>query len=198
MSVDLKDAIDASYLDNEGAEKHLRGYGYNLDHLLSDHESKVFYHPQQDKLIISYRGTSNLDDIKTDGSLAIGKLKETDRYNRSKKTYDEAKKKYNKKEATITGHSLGGSLASAIGNDDDFIHTYNKGRNLSNETKNKKNEKSYKTNHDVVSILDNQAQIIPNKNSYYGFSYFVPSFLKPLKVVDDHGTHNLRDRNIFV
>ena len=123
--VDLRTVLDQSYIDPNGRDKMLGDYVY--DYELSNKEDAVYHNPKDNKLLIAYRGTANLDDTKTDASLAFGELRNTKRYDRSIATYDNARSKYSGSKTTVVGHSLGGSLASAIGRDDDDVVSFNKG-----------------------------------------------------------------------
>ena len=114
----------------------------------------MYYHPNEKNLLISYRGTKNLlNDLPTDLAILTGNLNNTDRYKHSKDVLDKAKHKYNTS-ATIIGHSLGGSLASSLGDDRDKIITFNKGAGLLHQPHQAKhNETAYRVNGDIVSSL---------------------------------------------
>lgn len=194
MSVDLYDALNQTYLDKNGRSKHMGSYVY--DNSLSNDEDMVYHDPINNKLLIGYRGTSNLDDLTTDKHLAIGQIRSTDRYKRSSDTHRRAKEKYNPKNTTLVGHSLGGSLSSAIGDDNDEIVSYNKGSGLlGNSTKTKNNERSYRMQNDYVSLLDSKGKTFrnPKKNT---LSYFFKPWI--LKRVDDHSIEHIKNKNIYV
>ena len=152
----LYDPLKSSYLNTLDAEQQMKKHNYKLDHELSNIQSKVFYNPESDNpLLITYRGTKNLiNDLQTDASIVFGQLKHTQRYKDSKDVYHKAKEKYNSN-ALLFGHSLGGSLASAVGEANDKIITYNKGSSgfIGPATQTKSNETSYRWNGDVVSAL---------------------------------------------
>ena len=151
----LKDALKASYKTKEEAEQTYNNHGYNFDKDLSNIHSRVYYHPDEKNLLISLRGTKNLlNDVPTDLAILTGNLKNTDRYKHSKEVLDKAKDKY-KTNATIIGHSAGGSLASAVNSDDrDKIITFNKGAGLLHKSNQAKlNENAYRVNGDIVSSL---------------------------------------------
>ena len=193
MSVHIKQALDQTYLDPNGRAKMLGNYIY--DNELSNDETMVYYNPNENKLLIGFRGTSNLDDVGTDASLAFGELRNTTRYDRSKSDYEKAKSKYNGSKTTLLGHSLGGSLASAIGKDDTEIITFNKGNSLipSTATKTKPNEKSYRIKGDVVSIIPDRNTKTINNKKY--INYFKPWLYNTLQY---HSTKNLQNQNIYV
>ena len=150
----LSDALKASYKTKEDAEQTYKKHGYNFDKDLSNIHSRVYYHPNEKNLLISYRGTKNLlNDLPTDLAILTGNLNNTDRYKHSKDVLDKAKHKYNTS-ATIIGHSLGGSLASSLGDDRDKIITFNKGAGLLTKPHEAKhNETAYRVNGDIVSSL---------------------------------------------
>jgi hypothetical protein len=48
--------------------------------MLSNHNQKVYYNPTERKLLYNVSGTHNISDIGTDIYLALGGLKNTNRY----------------------------------------------------------------------------------------------------------------------
>jgi hypothetical protein len=150
----LETALKASYKDKEQGEKDLAKSGYILDKQLSNIQSRVYFKPDDKKLIVSYRGTMNLiNDIPTDFAILTGTLKNTTRYKESQKVLDDAKKKYGVN-ATVIGHSLGGSLSSAVNNDkNDKIINWDKGVGIFNSNKTKSNESAYRQRGDLISLL---------------------------------------------
>jgi putative lipase involved disintegration of autophagic bodies len=85
---------------------------YQVDPHFNDDEHFVAHSGNQ--VYSSHRGTSNVDDVKTDLSLATGKLNETDRYKRSYTKSLSVLRKHRRKNVTEVGHSLGGTLADQI------------------------------------------------------------------------------------
>ncbi len=193
MSVDLQKALNETYIDKNGRDKHLGNYVYDTD--LSNDETAIYHNPMENKLLIGYRGTANLDDAKTDATLPFGELRNTKRYDRSKATYDNARSKYSGSKTTVVGHSLGGSLASAIGRDDDDIVSFNKGNSLipSSATKTKKNEKSYRIKGDLVSIVPDRNTTTINNNKYIDYLY--PWWYNRANA---HSTKHLKNSNIYI
>jgi len=61
-------------------------------------------------VIVSVRGTENIDDVVTDAGLALGKIKATKRWDRTLKDFGDLVSEFGKP-SYITGHSLGGTLA---------------------------------------------------------------------------------------
>ena len=110
----LHDVIKNSY--NKNKLKNMKGY--NLDESLSNHNQQVYYNPTKKSLLYSVAGTHNLNDAGTDFYLGIGKLKDTNRYKEADTNFKKAKSKYGVDNAKIVGHSLGGAIATYIGNPD--------------------------------------------------------------------------------
>lgn len=151
----LADALTGTYKSKNQSADMMAKDNYVFDKELSNIQSRVYFNQDNNKLLITYRGTKNwLNDIPTDFAILTGNLKETDRYKHSKDVYNKAKAKYNGSELTVAGHSLGGSLASAVGEEGDNIVTYNKGAGLFEPLgKSKSNEKSYSWSGDIISGL---------------------------------------------
>jgi len=188
----LHDAIDASYQSTNDARHRLDKQGYIMDDELSNIEEKVYNNPTTGDLLIAYRGSMNLqnDWLDTNISLLKGDLKSSERFKRSKDVYEKAKKKYKKDKITLVGDSMGGSLASAVGGDDDNILTHNKGTTYN--TTNKKNEKAYREKGDLVSILNYWT---PNTKTLNNGSFLNLGQLNPLSA---HNYKLLKNKNIFI
>lgn len=186
----LYDVIDGTY--QSGPSKHITDKNYYYDNELSNDETSIYHNPIENKLLVGHRGTKTFDDVKTDAYLAVGNIRNSDRYKRSNNTYRLAKDKYKGSQTTTFGHSLGGSLASAIGDDEDTIITYNKGANpfLGNSTTNKKNETAYRQDGDLVSLF---SKFNKNKSKTLRNNYF--SLKNPLL---SHDTKNIKNKNIYI
>jgi predicted esterase YcpF (UPF0227 family) len=74
----------------------------------------VYYHPETKHLVVNHRGTKGVYDIMTDIGLMFGQ-KSNKRFEHGKKITDEALKKYNTDNVTISGHSLGSEIARQAG-----------------------------------------------------------------------------------
>jgi hypothetical protein len=84
-----------------------------LDYQLSTEEHSVFHNTTTNETVIAYRGTTNLDDVKTDSHILMGREKNTQRYERSEAVYENTRDKYDGT-ITTTGHSLGGGISLHI------------------------------------------------------------------------------------
>ena len=152
MTVKLYDAIKSSY-GNKKSKNKILAEGYIKDKKLSSDNQKVFYNPENKKLLVNVAGTHNLKDFGTDVQLALGNLKNTSRYKEAKKVLEKAKKKYNDSDVTVTGHSLGGSIGSGITSKKDKFLGFDSGYTLGQQTRNYDGFKHYRTAGDLVSIL---------------------------------------------
>jgi predicted alpha/beta-fold hydrolase len=181
--VDLYNALNSYTDEGRGA---LAKEGYTYDYDLSNHNQQVFYNPELKKMIYNVRGTHNLDDVKTDVALALGRLQDTNRYKEARTTLQKAKEKYAPAETHITGTSLGGTIAQYIPDKTDKVYTYNKGVAIGAKTRS--NEKAYRTSGDLVSLMGwGQKHMItlPNRN-----------YLR--NVLTNHFTSNIKNKGIKI
>tara|TARA_R110002126_G_scaffold2572_2_gene14416 strand:+ start:275 stop:985 length:711 start_codon:yes stop_codon:yes gene_type:complete len=157
-------------------------------------DSEKGYWQSTKNIIISYRGTVTKQDVKTDALLAVGALKASSRF---KKDLSFAKRilKIANVPVIITGHSLGGSIATEIGRELGLkVWAYNAGvgprqavRNKTDKIacllnkKGKKCRKAKLVNHertfgDPVSILGrkgmNTKHVIPKKINVHSVDNF--------------------------
>lgn len=148
--VSLHKFLKNSYKKNKQKDEILDGY--KLDKKLSNHNNQVYFNPGNKKLIFTVTGTHNAKDWVTDIYLAAGKLKDTERYKSAHKTLRAAKTKYDVDEATVAGHSLGGTIAGYIGGENDRVVTLDKGATVGQRIR--KNEHAYRIEGDAVSSLN--------------------------------------------
>ena len=172
--MDLYENLHESYKPANEAKKNISGY--ILDDDLSDINHKVYFNKDKDRdnrLLVTYRGSSNLGDFITDGHLAFGSLRNTKRYDESADVLRKAKSKYNEDKALVTGHSLGGSISKAVARPGDKVITYNSGNGLFGSNFNVKtnNIKNYRVYGDAVSIMHNPktTKTLKNKNLIKNF-----------------------------
>ena len=191
--VRLHKALEASYMPTSQAENYLKNDGYIMDKSLSDINSKVYINPTKNNdVLLLERGSKNFlnDWLLTDIPLMMGGLKYTKRYQDEKKKYDQVRNKYKESRITLAGDSLGGSLASELGQKNDKIVTYNKGSGLGSESVNKKNERAYRELTDLVSLKS-----MLNINQPHTLVGSVSSLLNPIQA---HNINNLENREINI
>ena len=119
------------------------GKGYILDDELSNDNQQVYVNRKKNnKLLVSVTGTrpTKLQDIGTDIYLALGKLKDTNRYKEAESILEKSKKKYNKSKATIIGHSLGSTIGSYIKKPEDKFIGLDAGYTIGQPTRSKKGQ----------------------------------------------------------
>jgi hypothetical protein len=191
MSLSLHEVLKNSYADRKKQQKDLKKYGYDFDSMLSNGNQQVYYNPNDKKLLFSVTGTHNLSDWGTDAYLLAGKLKDTNRYKEADQRLKEAKQKYNVDNATVVGHSLGGTIGGYIASKGDDVYTLDKGATFGQPVK--QNENAFRTSGDVVSILDANAthmKTLDNPNISTG--------ILPVDILNAHFKDNIKDANIFL
>lgn len=189
--MNVYDVLKNSYADQEKQKSALSRYGYKYDSMLSNRDNAIYYNPTENKLLHTVAGTHRIADIGTDAYLAIGKLKDTGRYKDSHNLLLEAKHKYQPAKTVVAGTSLGGAIAGYIASGNDEVYTLNKGATIGQKVR--ANEHAYRTDGDVVSILDENSKhmkTLPNHNKSTGFL--------PLDTLKAHSVENLKNENIFI
>jgi len=82
---------------------------------IAEDEDQVAYRDDAGRVKIGIRGTSNLDDIKTDVNVLGGKrLEDTDRFKKSESFVNKIREKYKPADISLSGHSLGGGIVNAL------------------------------------------------------------------------------------
>lgn len=187
---DLHDVLQSGYefakKGKKGISKKLIDQGYVLDHELSNHNHQAYYNAKDNKLLFNVNGTHNASDWMTNAALMVGRGKNTRRYKESHRALRKAKEKYGVDEATVTGHSQGGYTAGHIASKNDHVITLDKAATFFQPIR--KNEKAYRTENDVVSIL--------NKNSKHMKTLKNPN--GPQNVIDSHDVKNIQPYHIKI
>jgi len=80
---------------------------------------KAYLDDVADTIILSVRGTTDFRDVKADASIAINRLKYSDRYVNDKSIIDQLAQRYpySKYDYYLVGHSLGGALINQLKRD---------------------------------------------------------------------------------
>jgi hypothetical protein len=80
---------------------------------------KAYLDDVADTIILSVRGTTDFRDVKADASIAVNRLKYSDRYVNDKSIIDQLAQRYpySKYDYYLVGHSLGGALINQLKRD---------------------------------------------------------------------------------
>ena len=151
-NLDLHEVLKHSYADKNKQMNAFKNKGYNYDNNLSNHNQQVYHNKATNDLIVNVTGTHNLKDVGTDLYLALGKLKDTNRYKEANNIFKQAKQKYKPTSTKVFGNSLGGTIAGYIAGRNDKVYTHNKGATIGQKMRS--NETHYRTNGDLVSLLN--------------------------------------------
>lgn len=183
MALSLYTPLKVGYTKNKKAEKNaLLPYGYYRDNQLSKPNEQVYYNPTNKKLLVNVNGTNSLSDWGTDAYLAVGLLKDTNRYREADDVIKKAKKKYAPRKTVLTGHSLGGSIVSLAGSSNDKIISLDKGATIGTRTR--PNERSFRTSGDIVSVLSS-SKTLKNPNIQTG--------VFPIDAYNAHAVDNIKN-----
>jgi hypothetical protein len=146
-------ALDAK-LSKDAYEKKRNDYNeWMLEKYHNNREHGVWINNKTKEIKVAFRGTDNLGDVKTDAYLAVGKLKSTDRFKKEDNLIQQLKRMYPNYKITVTGHSLGGALASEISNKYNLEGSgFNSGQGIRGKINNS-NFQQYRTSTDPVSLL---------------------------------------------
>lgn len=102
---ELRDFAQAAY------QQPAKLRGYSLVPALSTKETSVYVDPKTKQAIVASRGTASSSDWKSDVAIAGGFLGETARYKRSEREMRNAISNLSGYNVSVTGHSLGASIA---------------------------------------------------------------------------------------
>ena len=202
MSVNLAKVLKVGYKSKEKQGKVMKRYGYQIDKNLSNDNQQVYYNPNEKKLLYNVTGTHNLSDVGTDIYLGLGKLKDTNRYKQADETLKKAKSKYSVNSATITSHSLGGTIAQGIAKPEDQEYSLNAGYTIGQKTKGG-NQHNYRTQGDVVSLLgagSKNLQTIGKKENTTVLGSFLKGGIVGLgkNLLASHKPETIKKQHIFV
>lgn len=189
----LHKVLKLSYDNNEQHQQKMKKNGYAYDSMLSSKNEKVYYNPTQNKLLVSVAGTDKFSprDIITDVYLGLGKLQDTSRYKHAHQTILDAKKKYNVNNATLAGHSLGGSIVSYAGSKGDTIYTLDKGATIGTKTRSR--ERAYRSAGDAVSALAANAK---NMTTLGSNNYLKDGVV--MGALKAHNVSNIKQNKIYI
>lgn len=184
VASDVSQFVEESYKKPKEASKQIGEY--KLDKDLSTRKAKVYHDPKTNKTIVANRGTTGTlsdwtNNLRYGTDLATGNIfnlyNKSDRMKQAEKVQKEAIKKYGKVDTNI-GHSQSGIITREL----------NK-QGLTNEVINinpasffekpKKNEKTYRSKYDPVSIFSRGAKTL--KGPINPLKAHSSSFLKKSK-----------------
>jgi hypothetical protein len=202
MSVNLAKVLKVGYKSKSKQGKVMKRYGYKIDKDLSNDNQQVYYNSSEKKLLYNVAGTHNLSDVGTDVYLGLGKLKDTKRYKQADETLKKAKAKYGVSNATISGHSLGATIAQGIAKPEDKEYSLNAGYTIGQKTKGG-NQHNYRTQGDVVSLLgsnSNNLQTFGKKENTSVLGSFLKGGILGVgqNLLKSHKPETIKKQHIFV
>ena len=191
---------DEDYVYNELFNSMDELDGFIRDNSLSTEEHSVFHNETTKETVISYRGTTSQDDIKTDSHILFGTERNTKRYERSEAVYQATKQKYGKDNLTTASHSLGGNLSIHIGETHDIpSFVFNPGISpsqfVSKEHHNNTNKTIiYKTRLDPVSVgainqKNRQVNTVANSPNHH--AHALENFFSDDAIQNDDGSYSI-------
>jgi hypothetical protein len=189
----LYDVIQSGYKNADEQRNNLISTGYKRDDQLSNHNNQVYYNEAKHDLIYNTTGTHNKKDLLYNNlALATGQIKRTQRYMDAHQGLRQAKDKYKINKATVTGDSLGGSIASLIhSKNSDKSITFNKGSTIGQQVR--PSENSFRVSGDVISSLNSH-----NKNVKTLKNNNIKTPFKLLNMYNAHMPSNLKKYNIKI
>lgn len=109
--------------------------GYTYLRHMSSPETGVWYNVGEQRVIVAFRGTAGGRDVGTDiTAIVLNQHRHHPRYIRSYRQVRRVQKAFPQSSVILTGHSLGGHLATAVGQElqrkragPELVHTYNRG-----------------------------------------------------------------------
>jgi triacylglycerol esterase/lipase EstA (alpha/beta hydrolase family) len=186
-SPSMYSVLKAGYTNDDNIDT-LKNFGYVKDIDLSNGNEQVYYNKDNKKMIYNVVGTHNLLDVGTDVYLAMGKLKQTNRFKDANNVLNQARDKYKPENTTLTGHSLGGSIVQYLGKKGDNVLSLDAGYTIGTKTRGN----AYRTSGDVVSLLGSGAthmKTLKNNNLIQGGLF---------GTYYSHDIKNIKNSGIFV
>jgi predicted alpha/beta-fold hydrolase len=138
---------------------------------------------------VGVAGTHNLADWGTDAYLAVGKLKDTNRYKEAKSTLEKAKEKYQPKKTVLAGHSLGGGITNGIASGEDKVMNLDPAYTIGQKART--NVQNYRTNGDIVSLFAPKSNTKTLQNNY------TKTGILPLDILNAHNVNQIKNDKIF-
>ncbi len=136
-------------------------WNYTYEPSFSDENTAVYINNYNKSIIISSRGTADIDDVITDISILKNDLKNTERFKKLEGLINHLKSIYKGYHISTTGHSLGASLSTKT---DVLSHTFNEGPDF--DEKKKQNIK-HRIEGDIISILNKDKSETEKKDERY-------------------------------
>jgi hypothetical protein len=186
--VQLYDVVQSSFKDANQQRSNLEKHGYKRDDEISNHNRQVYFNPEKNDLIYNITGSHNLKDLGTNLYLAAGHIKNTNRYFDEHKGLRQVKEKYKVVKATVSGYSLGGTLAGYVGSKSDNIVTLNKGSTIGQRVRS--GENAFRVGGDLVSLM--------NKNSKHMKTLKNQNMTTPFNALKAHSSSNIKNYNIKI
>jgi hypothetical protein len=192
----LYKALKIGYMNKDKQESKMGKRGYVRDNELSSGDHQAYFNKKTGKLLFNVAGTHNLNDVVTDGYLALGGLKSTNRYKEADKMLTKAKEKYKPTSTSVIGHSLGGSIAGLIASKSDDVKTLDKGATIGSRIRS--NENAYRSSGDAVSLLNSGSKRMTTlANPSLGIVNTIKNGIVK-QVVKNHDIDNIKNEKIFI
>jgi hypothetical protein len=183
-------------MNKDKQESKMGKRGYVRDNELSSGDHQAYFNKKTGKLLFNVVGTHNLNDVVTDGYLALGGLKSTNRYKEADKMLTKAKEKYKPTSTSVIGHSLGGSIAGLIASKSDDVKTLDKGATIGSRIRS--NENAYRSSGDAVSLLNSGSKRMTTlANPSLGIVNTIKNGIVK-QVVKNHDIDNIKNEKIFI
>jgi putative lipase involved disintegration of autophagic bodies len=114
--MDLYTILKNTYDKPSNQKTALDKFGYAYQSTLSTRNYQTYFNNKSKTMLFTVKGTDvkSLSDIRTDVSLALGRLKNTKRYKDAKNGLEKARETLKPSHTIVAGHSLGGAISSYI------------------------------------------------------------------------------------